>query len=120
MKRSDFNEINLTLKKSNSWSNDIDLYGKVESNCFEVISDDEDNVVSVSFRIDFRSRYESILRFIIEFCSLNGLIILDEDITIIPLNFELIKSKIENSRQIKIYNELSNEKKKFGKSDSEY
>lgn len=107
LKKNFFYEINSVLKRATSWSNYIDLYGNQESNCFEVLFDERDNVLSVSFRIDFRSNYKSIVRHIIEFCILNGLIILDEDLNIAPLNYEQVENIIETSSQVKKYNELS-------------
>ncbi|WP_257667158.1 hypothetical protein [Parapedobacter tibetensis] len=106
LKKGFFNKINSTLKKTKSWSNDIDLYGNQESNCFEVLSDNEGNVLSVSFRIDFTSNYELILSHIIEFCGLNGLVILDEGLNIVPWNYEQVQSIIRTSPQVKKYNEL--------------
>lgn len=107
LKKVFFNEINLIFNKSRSWSLRIDLYGNQESNCFEVLHDNEDNVLSVSFRIDYTSNYEPALSQIIEFCVFNGLIILDENLNIVPLNFENAKTVIEHSPQIEKYNKLS-------------
>lgn len=107
LKKSFFSKINSILKKAKSWSNDIDLYGNQESNCFEVLSDSEGYVLSVSFRIDFTSYYESVLSYIIEFCILKGLIILDEELNVVSLNYEQVQSVIKNSPQLKRYYELS-------------
>lgn len=109
LKISFFDTINSILQKTESWSSDIDLYGNLESNCFEVLSDNDGNTLSVSFRIDFTSNYESILSHIIEFCGLNGLIILDENLNILPWNYEQVESVISNSSRVKKYNELSEE-----------
>lgn len=112
--KSFFLNIKNILKICTSWSNEIDLYGNQDSNCFEVWYDGEsNNVISASFRIDFISDYESILSRIIEFCILNGLIILDEDLNRVPLNFESVKNIIDNAPQVKRYNELSGEKECF-------
>ncbi|THF48480.1 MULTISPECIES: hypothetical protein [Flavobacterium] len=113
LKKGFFNKINSILEKTKSWSNDIDLYGNQESNCFEVLSDNEGNVLSVSFRLDFTSNYESILRHILEFCSLNGLVILDEGLNIVPLNHGQVLSVIRNSQQMKRYKELSEEDENY-------
>jgi hypothetical protein len=110
LKKNFFSKIDSILKKAKSWSNDINLYGNQESNCFEVLSDSEDYVLSVSFRIDFTSNYESVLSYIIEFCSLKGLIILDEELNVVSLNYEQVQSVIRNSPQLKWYNELSKKK----------
>ena len=103
---SEFREINNILSETKSWANYITLYGNENSNRFEVIS--KSNIVeSVSFRIDFTSNYDPVLNGIIEFCILKGLIILDEELNAIPLNFQVIKSVIENAPQVKRYNQLS-------------
>jgi hypothetical protein len=91
------------LPKNKSWSNEIDLYGNQESNCLEVIFQEGGNIISVSFRIDFRGNYEMILSNIVEFCLRNGLVILDESLSIVPLNCEQVKSIINFSPQMKKY-----------------
>lgn len=94
------------LPKNKSWSNKVDLYGNQESNCFEVLSNNEGKVISVSFRIDFRNNYEKVLSQIIEFCYLNGLIIIDELLKRVAYNYEQVQNIIESSPQIKRYREL--------------
>jgi hypothetical protein len=102
-----FHSIQEILPKNKSWSNEIELYGNQESNCFEVFFDSKGEVLSASFRIDFRSSNEKILSQIIEFCLLSGLVILNEDLNVVPLNSEQVQCVIENSPQAKRYNELS-------------
>lgn len=102
-----FHSVQEILPKNKSWSNEIELYGNQESNCFEILFDCKGEVLSASFRIDFRSSYEKILSQIIEFCLLNGLVILNEDLNVVPLNSEQVQNIIENSPQVKRYNELS-------------
>lgn len=94
------------LPKNKSWCNEIDLYGAQDSNCFEVLSNDEGSIISASFRIDFRSNYENILRQIIEFCNINGLALLDEKLNFAPSDFAYLADIIENSPQAKRYFEL--------------
>lgn len=102
-----FNPIGFFLPQSKSWAKYLTIYGDENSNRFEIVS--ENNIVeSVSFRVDFTSDYESVLNEIIEFCILNGLIILDEGLNLVPLNFELANSSIKNAPQIKKYNDLLN------------
>lgn len=108
--KSYFEEVSLILEKGKSWSNEIDLYGHQEINCLEVLFDGNTNIVSsVSFRIDFRSEYEMVLNPIIEFCILKGLVMLDEDLNIVALNYEVMKSVIENAPQKTMYNKLKNQ-----------
>ncbi|MGK6353568.1 hypothetical protein [Parapedobacter sp. DT-150] len=114
LKKGIFNAVKLFLIKTKSWSDNIDLYGIEESNCFEIFFDEEGFVLSVSFRIDFTSNYEALLSQILDFCVFNGLIILDEGLNVIPLNCEQVKNVIENSPQVEKYNELIKKSKNRG------
>lgn len=112
-----FEDIGVLLPKNKSWADYITLFGNENSNRFEIVS--ENNIVeSVAFRIDFTSHYEGLLHGIIEFCILKGLIILDEELNIVPLNYESAKSIIENAPQIKKYNELINKNSDLNPSDT--
>ena len=106
MNKNIFHCINDILPKGKSWCNEIDLYGDQESNCLEVLFE-RDIVESVSFRIDFTSNYEFVLSQLIQFFILNGFVIVDEGINMLPLNFEVIKSVIEQSSQAKMYSVFS-------------
>jgi hypothetical protein len=109
--KSFFEEMGFLLKKSKSWSPKIDLYGDQESNCLEVLFDWENFVVkSVSLRIDFTTKYEPLLRCIIDFFILKGLVVLDEQLNFVPLNYETIKRVIEEAPQLKRYNLLREKK----------
>lgn len=100
-----FEDIGRLLPKTKSWASYITLYGSENSNRLEIFS--ENNIIeSVSFRIDFTSDYEAVLQGIIEFCILKGLIILDEKLQVMPLNYEIAKSIIELAPQVRKYNEL--------------
>ena len=109
--KSYFEGIENILKKGKSWSEKIALYGNEASDCVEIFFDIESNVVqSVSFRIDFTGNYEFILSNIIEFCILKGLIILDEKLQVVPLNYDLARSVIENAPQVSKYNALKSKR----------
>jgi len=101
-----FDPIAAFLPVEKSWSEKICLYGSHDSNRVEV-SHDNGIVESVSFRIDITSQYETVLAELIEFCILNGLVVLDEKLSALPLNFEVIKFVIENSQQVKGYRALA-------------
>lgn len=101
-----FSSINSVLPKTNSWSDSMILYGEEESNCLNIVIE-KNYVASVSFRIDFRTNYENIVRNIIELCITNGFNIMNDSHSIIPLNFESINSTIQASPQISMYNKLS-------------
>lgn len=100
-----FDEISRILPRSKSWSDALIMYGDNTSNVFEIFVENE-IVQSVSFRIDFTSKYEIILRQLIEFCLLKGLIILDQNLDVVPLNFESVKERINSMPQIQKYNYL--------------
>jgi hypothetical protein len=102
-----FEEIGEILQEGISWSKDIKQYGSIESNCLEVLFDDQtNNVESVSLRIDFTTEFEGVLRSIIDFCIYKELILLDEELKVVSLNYESINSIINNSSQLRRYNEL--------------
>lgn len=101
-----FLEIEYILKKNTSWSKSIDLYGEQESNCLEVFFDDLDYITSASFRIDFTSSYEMILRALIGFCISKELVIIDENLNTVVLNYEYINNIIHSSHQRKTYYNL--------------
>lgn len=100
-----FFPVSKILKKRQSWSSQIDLYGNEESTCFNVFFENN-HAISVFFRIDFTSNYEKTLSQILEFCILSGLVVLDENLSVIPLNMEQVKNVIDNSPQLKKYNEF--------------
>ncbi|KQR67243.1 hypothetical protein [Pedobacter sp. Leaf176] len=104
--KSVFYELSKILPREDSWHSNIELYGNENSNNIEVYVDFK-RIKSVSLRIDFRSNYSFILIEIIEFFILNGFTMLDENLELVILNFEIIKSIIDNSSQFKKYNELS-------------
>ena len=68
IKKEIFSEISHLLKPEKSWSNEIDLYGSENGNRLEVLFDANNIIESVTFRIDFRSEYEAVLRGIISLC----------------------------------------------------
>jgi len=94
------------LEPNKSWSKDITLYGNTNSNCIEIYSD-EGKISSVSFRIDYTIDYSVLLTKLIEFCTLNAISILDENLYVLQLNFTTISSVIENSPQVEKYKTLS-------------
>lgn len=83
-------------------------FGDFTSNCFEIFHENG-YVVSVSFRIDYRSHYENILDKILEFLLIHGFIIIDENLEVMPLNLDSIKEKIEGSPQYAKYKKLSHD-----------
>jgi hypothetical protein len=102
-----FTGVEKILPLTASWSKNKTQFGDLKSNCFEILWEGG-ITVSVSFRINYTINYEDILRKFLEFFILRGLGILDENFSVVPLNFEAIKNIIESSEQVKKYNNLSN------------
>ena len=98
-------QIEEILPRKKSWSKNLFLFGDEESNEFSIFYENN-KVVSVSFRLDFRTNYEIVLRMIIELCIINQYIIIDEKIKLVELNFNSIKQQIEDSPQYLKYNDL--------------
>ncbi len=97
-----FRKIETFLPQTESWSEELNIYGNENSNRIEVYFSN-DIVESVSFRIDFTSNYKEILKQIIEFCITNDFIILNEMLNVVDLNFESINKDILNETRVKKY-----------------
>lgn len=103
-----FKQLTTILESKPSWSKDIKLYGTEESNCVEIFMDD--NFISeVTVRIDYRSNYIDLLNWLIEFCTLNSLALIDEDNEVLQNNATSIVFAIQNSSQYKKLMELKGE-----------
>ena len=102
----DFEPIGLILPLGKSWCKDLTVYGNLDSNCFTVMCSDG-IVISASFRINYTIDYESILNQIIEFCILNGFVLMDQEQNIVKMNTLTINQIIFNSPQLKMLNKLS-------------
>lgn len=101
-----FSPVDEILPMSSSWSNSIHLYGDQDSNRFEVYSDENGKIISVSFRVDYTSNFQSILRQVLDFVRIKDLVLLDEDLNVQESNFESIVRLIENSNSYKRFHEL--------------
>lgn len=100
-----FAPINAFMPQRESWSRNIMQFGELEKNCCEIFIEDQ-HVVSVSFRVDFTSDYLSLLDSMIEFCLFNGISILDEHFSPVPLNTLSIASLMQASPQFNLINKL--------------
>ena len=65
----------------------------------EVYNENE-YVISVSFRVDFRTDYSSILKQIVSFCLKKDLLLIDEELKVVPLDFEIINKYFEDRKKI--------------------
>lgn len=106
IKKEIFSEISRLLKPEKSWSNEIDLYGSENGNRLEVFFDTNNIIESVTFRIDFRSKYEAVLRGIISLCEKNGFCIIDGSLKNLKLSFNAIKETINKSKNKEFFTEL--------------
>lgn len=89
-----FNLISEILRPSVSWSKNILLYGDENSNRFEVLFDQNNIILSVSFRIDFTSNYEIILIRLLDFFKSNDLIVIDGMLNLVELEYKLFEEII--------------------------
>jgi hypothetical protein len=102
-----FDPIETFLPKLNKpWGKYLILYGSENGNRLDVVTEG-DCIDSVSFRVDFTSNYVDTLTELIDFFIFNGMIVLDQNLNVIPLNLESFKSLIQNSAQASIYSQLS-------------
>jgi hypothetical protein len=101
---------NFLPKLNKSWGKYLTIYGSEDGNRLEVISE-RGCVESVSFRVDFTSNYEDILAELIEFFIFKSMIVLDQNLNVVPLNLESFKNLIQNSEQANVYAQLSSNTK---------
>ncbi|ACU03271.1 hypothetical protein [Pedobacter heparinus] len=99
-----FDSLTAGLERSRSWSDEIILYGDSESTCIRFFLE-ESKISGIDVRIDFRYNYSEILNSVIEFCHLNGFVILD-NLEILGLNSTFIVHHIEKSEQFITYKRL--------------
>ena len=67
---------------------------------------DANNIIeSVTFRIDFISEYEAVLRGIISLCEKNGFCIIDDNLNNLKLSFNAIKETINKSQNKEFFKE---------------
>lgn len=97
------------LPKRKSWAAYIELYGHQDSNLMEVTMENG-GIESVSFRIDYTTDYEPIVRCLIEFALMNSLVILDVWLEEMPFLFESFRSYIEDTDQYKLYHKMIEDK----------
>ena len=89
-----FNLMNEILPLNISWSKNIIMFGDENSNRLEVLFDKNEIILSVSFRIDFKSNYEIILIRLLDFFQTNDLIVIDEKLNVLDLKYKLFEEII--------------------------
>jgi len=101
-----FDSFEKLLPKNKSWSKNIILFGKEDTNCIEVLIE-HGIVINLTIRIDYTTEYKCLLAELIEFCILKGFVILDEELNIVSLRLLDLVALIENSEQARTLNILS-------------
>lgn len=101
-----FTDIKHILPVGQSWSDSLYVFGNIESNVFEVWIENN-HAVSVSFRIDFRTDFEAMVRGLIEFCIQHGLTVLSDELIEMPMNYEAFEAVITKHNQIDTYSRLT-------------
>ncbi|MCI5090544.1 hypothetical protein [Phaeodactylibacter sp.] len=101
-----FEDFEKILPKGKSWSKDLLIFGNEESNCLEVYREN-DQVASVSLRVDYSCDYEVFLREVIEFFHSKKLAVIDENHQFLEVSYPSIKNAIDESPLNKRYRALS-------------
>jgi len=111
--------INVNLKKintylsgnfpeDNSWSERLKIYGNNDTNSINLLS--KDNMIeSMSFRVNFTTDYTIFLDKLIELCKLNDLLIVDNDLNVLSLDYQMIMDNIVNSKAFERYKQFFQE-----------
>ncbi len=86
--------------KADSWSNELNIYGNLETNCLKIIHENS-TVVSITVRIDFTRDYSFFLQDIISFCATNDFVIVDSELNVLPLDYDAIHNNLINSKAYK-------------------
>lgn len=102
------------LEVGKSWSKDLKIFGNIDLNSLEILL--ENNfVVSLSFRVNFKTDYSSFLKEVIEFCKLNDFLIVDNDLNTLVLEHGQINNNIINSKAYNRFKEFfANDKDDVG------
>ncbi len=89
-----------------SWSDDLKIYGNNETNCIKLIFENG-FVNSVSFRVNFKTDYSKFLNKLIEFCERNNLLVVDNDLNILYLDYQVIVDNINSSKAFENYKKFT-------------
>lgn len=98
-----FSEVEKILERNKSWDQQRDLYGDQDSSCLEVLFDKEESIESVVLKIDFGISYVGILIEILWLFRKNDLVIIDENLHELPLDFKIIDRVIQSSKRWEKY-----------------
>jgi hypothetical protein len=90
-----FVSVNRVLASRKSWSDDIIMFGELDSNCFEVLTE-SGKMVEVSARIDLRFDYRDMIKLVCQFGAENKLILLNYKWDVLPPEFFLLERDIAN------------------------
>ncbi|WP_298760644.1 hypothetical protein [uncultured Psychroserpens sp.] len=88
-----------------SWSKKVKIFGNNDTNCLKLFVE-EGFILSVSFRVNFKTDYAEFLRQVIEFCKINDYLVVDNKLDVLSLDFETINYNIINSTAFKRFNDF--------------
>lgn len=99
--------ISQNFEEGESWSKKLKIYGDNDTNCLKIFLEN-DVVVSISFRINFKDDFTQFLKKIIIFCDEFNFVIVDNDFNVLSNNQNEIYENIKNSNTVKRFNEFFN------------
>jgi hypothetical protein len=88
----------------------IRLFGSEQGNCLEVLME-SGKIASVSLRIDFSKDFHTLLNRIILYCVKRGLVLVDENLYVLPNEVDEIIKIIVGSPQHGRLNEINRDQK---------
>jgi hypothetical protein len=88
------------FKVGKSWSKDLKIFGDIDVNSLEILLE-SNSIVSLSFRVNFKTDYRSFLNEVIDFCKLNDYLVVDNELNALSLDFETINENIHSSKAYK-------------------
>lgn len=91
------NLLSRDMKQSESWSEDVDIWGEEDKTCFKLFFD-SGNITEINIRIDLRATQKRyVVNNIIELCEILDAKIVNSELNIIPLNKNDIIKDIKES-----------------------
>lgn len=99
-------QLSKILPEGKSWSPNLKVFGNLESNCIEVLFEDN-QICAFSFRIDFLHFQPTWIEPLLELCAQLKLVVITEENYILPIDYGQILAVIKQSQGYKKYIELS-------------
>ncbi len=110
----DFQKISAHLQQNldqdKSWSENLKIYGNNELNHINLFFK-EDTIQSMSFRVNFTTDYSTFLNTVIELCKLNDLLIVDNDLNVLSLDYQTLIDNLSNSKTVESFKKFDEKMK---------